>query len=140
MVGDKRLRYYTSPVCHIGIISECEDAGCRKFRWEEGFGPRFLGAWSSPRCIAITGQTVDKDDTGEKYQQSFFLISGGLILNRPILWLPEQFETVGEGLFWLAFGCIVLIFGSRPQSPEESLCPGYVQDHSVLPRSSELLS
>lgn len=66
MISDKLLQHCISPVSHIRVISECKYAGCRKYKWEEGFRPGIGGVSGSPRCIAIVVQAVDEDDAGRE--------------------------------------------------------------------------
>jgi hypothetical protein len=62
VVSNPVLRHHSSPVCHICIVSEREQARGRKLGREEGLGPRLGGIVGGPRLLAIAGQAVDEDD------------------------------------------------------------------------------
>lgn len=62
MVCDTTLRHNSFPVGDICIVPKCKDAGCRNYRWKEGFGPGVDRVTSSPRRIAIAGKAVNEDD------------------------------------------------------------------------------
>jgi hypothetical protein len=63
VVADTILRYHASPVHHVCIVSEGEDARRWQFGWEEVLGPWARSSLGSPGLFAVAGQAVYEDDT-----------------------------------------------------------------------------
>ena len=64
MVRDAILRHHASPVGHVGVVSECEDARSGELGREEGLGPRLGFAVGGPRPLAVAGEAMDEDNAG----------------------------------------------------------------------------
>jgi hypothetical protein len=64
MVCNPTLRHHASPVRHVCIVSECEDARGRGLGRKEGLGQRLGRVLGGPGLLAVLSQAMNKDDAG----------------------------------------------------------------------------
>jgi hypothetical protein len=63
MVSNPILRDHASPVCHICIISDCEDASVGNFGRQQSLRPWSGRILCLPRLLAVSGKAVDENNT-----------------------------------------------------------------------------
>ena len=68
MISNPALRYHTSPVRHVCIVSEGQNTRGRELVWEKGFGPWVGGIRRGPGLLTIAGQAMDEDDAKDASQ------------------------------------------------------------------------
>jgi hypothetical protein len=62
MIPNPTLRHHTSPVCHICIVSECQNAGVGDFGWQESLRPWSSGILGLPSLLAVPSKAVHEDN------------------------------------------------------------------------------
>ena len=75
MVAYPACRYHASEICDRSIVSECENAGCRELKRQQGCWPRFDRASGGPRLLPVARQTMDEDNTRRGKVSSSLLTS-----------------------------------------------------------------